>query len=122
MKLSDKELNGRDEEETDVARKASSGSKHCGRHFVGAGLVSYLRNNSANHNNADDMLKIANARDDEAEFTFSLSRSDNKYFEYATKVRLLAIASHLKLPEMDWDKVIARMTDNYFGLRACSTR
>jgi hypothetical protein len=85
--------------------------KRCGRHFDGAGLVSYLRNNFANHNNAGEMLKIAMALDDDAEFMFSLFPQDNKYFEYATKVRLLAIASHLKLSEMDWDKVVERMVE-----------
>ena len=92
-----------------LPESAQAALKRCGRHFDGAGLVSYLRNNFANHNNADEMLKIAKALDDEAEFTFSLFPHDNKYFEYATKVRLLAIASHLKLPEMYWDKVIERM-------------
>jgi hypothetical protein len=90
---------------------AQAALKRCGRHFDGVGLVSYLRNNFANHNNADEMLKIAKALDDQAEFNFSLFPQDNKYFAYATEVRLFAIASYLELPEKDWVKVIERMVE-----------
>lgn len=83
--------------------------KRCGRHFEGTALTTYLRNNFANHNNASEMLKIAKALDEAAEFTFSLFPHDNKYFEYATKVRLAAIADYLKLQDWEWDKVIQRM-------------
>jgi hypothetical protein len=83
--------------------------KRCGRHFVGTALTTYLRNNFANHNNVSEMLKIARALDEAAEFSFSLFPHDNKYFEYATKVRLAAIADHLKLRDWEWDQVVRRM-------------
>lgn len=85
--------------------------KRCGRHFDGAGLTSYLRNNFANHNNADEMLKIAKALEGGAEFSFSLFPQDNKYFEYATKVRLAAVAGQLSLRDWEWDQVVQKMVE-----------
>jgi hypothetical protein len=85
--------------------------KRCGRHFEGAGLLTYLRNNFANHNNAYEMLNIAKSLDKSTEFKFLLFPHDNKYFEYATKLRLAAIADHLKLRDWEWDKVVQRMVE-----------
>ncbi len=85
--------------------------KRLSEHFVGTGLTAYLRNSFANHNDSDELLKIANGLNDEADHTFYWFPQDNMYFEYATKARLAAIAMHLKLPEWDWETVIARMVD-----------
>ena len=57
------------------------------------------------------MLSIAKALAEDDEFTFSLFPQDNKYFDYATKVRLAAIATHLKLDGWEWNHVVERMVE-----------
>jgi hypothetical protein len=57
------------------------------------------------------MLKIARALDETAQFRFSLFPHGNNYFEYATKVRLAAIADQLKLRDWEWDEVVGRIVE-----------
>ena len=85
--------------------------KRCGGHFSGTSLTTYLRNNFANHNDAGEMLNVLKALDDPSEHTFYIFPQDNKYFDYATKMRLAAIALHLNLQEWEWDTVIGKMVE-----------
>jgi hypothetical protein len=83
--------------------------KRCGGHFAGTGLVSYLRDNFANHNDSNEVLNIARHLDDDTENTFFIFQNDNKYFEFATKARLAAIAMHLQLKNWEWHDIVMSM-------------
>jgi hypothetical protein len=83
--------------------------KRLSKYYEGDNLATYLRDRFANHNDSNEVLKIANGLDHEADHTFYWFPHDNKYFEYATKARLAAIAMYLTLDEWDWETVIAKM-------------
>lgn len=83
--------------------------KRLPRHFAGTGITHYLRNNFSHHNDPESVLQLAKRLDKDAEHVCYFFPQDNKYFEFATKVRLFAIADYLKVH--DWDEVIASLVN-----------
>jgi len=85
--------------------------KRCNKHFLGTEIVHYLRNTLAYHHDSEAPLQIAKHLADESEHSFFIFPSVGKYFEFATKVRLSAIAIELKLTDWDWAKVIETLVN-----------
>lgn len=85
--------------------------KRCNSHFDGNGIVHYLRNTFAYHHDSEAPLQIAKHLAADSEHSFFIFPSVGKYFEYATKVRLSAIAIQLKLTDWDWTKVIETLVN-----------
>ncbi len=85
--------------------------KRCKKHFDGNGIVHYLRNTFAFHHDSEAPLQIAKHLADDNEHSFVIFPSVGKYCEYATKVRLSAIAIELKLTDWDWTRVIEALVN-----------
>jgi hypothetical protein len=81
--------------------------KRLPKHFTGTSITTRLRNDFAYHHSPSIILSTANllaADDPHIAFLFG---EDNNYFDYATKLRIAAVAEMLGLS--DWSKVVEQL-------------
>jgi hypothetical protein len=87
--------------------------KRCGSHFSGDSLVHFLRNNFAHHNSPDIMLATLKAAPRKVQLSFYVLEQRVFFFDYATKVRMAAIAD--KLGVDDVSDIVHPMTETIMG-------
>lgn len=82
-------------------------------HFKGDALTALLRNDFAFHHSPDRVLATAKLLQSDDPHVAYLFEDDNNYFDFATKLRIAAIAEVLGLS--DWNKVVERLVQVLVG-------
>lgn len=78
--------------------------KRLPNHFTGTSIITQLRNDFSYHHSPDKILTTARLLANDDPHIAYLFGDDNNYFDYATKLRIAAVAELLGLS--DWRKVI----------------
>jgi hypothetical protein len=82
-------------------------------YFTGDSLTMFLRNNFAYHNSPDTALDTLKLKGSDAPMAFYYIDEENIYFDYATDIRLSAIANWLGHPDLS--TVISPLMETIMG-------
>jgi len=83
--------------------------KRLGNHFNKTSITNQLRNDFSYHHSPDRIRTTAQLLEDDDSHTAYLFAEGNNYFDYATKLRIAAVAESLGLS--DWRKVIEHLVN-----------
>lgn len=87
--------------------------KRLPNHFTGTSIAHRLRNDFAYHHSPEKVLSTVHILEDDDPHTAYLLDDDNNYFDYATKLRIAAVAESLGLT--DWRTVIKHLVTTIAG-------
>jgi len=87
--------------------------KRLSSHFSGTSITHRLRNDFAYHHSPDKVLSTLDILADDDPHTAYLFDDDNNYFDYATKLRIAAVAESLGI--MDWRTVVEHLVTTVAG-------
>jgi len=82
-------------------------------HFSGESLAMFLRNNFAYHNSPETAVQALKTFSDDATLTFTVLEQEHFHFDFATHVRIGAIAEWLRID--DWVEVIHPLMETIMG-------